>query len=221
MNNYRKTAVIVGILFIIGTVTGILSVVFTGPIVAASDFLAQTAANNNQVTLGALLMLAMGLSLAMVPVFMYPIFKGYNKNLALGYLVFRSALEAATYIGMTVSWILLIALSNEYAAAGMPDSAHYQTLGRLLLGASDHIHQVTVLVFGIGALMFYTLWYQSRLVPRWLSVWGLIGTVLYLAAGLMSLFGQPAEILLAVLGLNEMVLALWLIFKGFKLPTVD
>lgn len=83
MNTNRKTAIIVGVLFIIGTVAGILSVVFTGAILNAPDYLMKVSANENKIIIGALFVLVMGFALAMVPVMMFPIFKKHNEALAI------------------------------------------------------------------------------------------------------------------------------------------
>jgi len=214
MRTHRKTAMIVGVLFIIGTVSGILSAVFTGSILDAPDYLAQVAANEPKMITGAFFVLLMGLSLVMVPVMMYPLFKRQNEVLALGAVVFRGPLEAATYILMVVSWLLLIVVSREVASAA--DAAQFQALGTVLLKANEMINPVLEIVFSLGALMFYILFYQTRLIPRWLSGWGVIGAVVYLAAGILALFGYGMEFLLALLGVQEMVMALWLIFKGFN-----
>ena len=85
----NTTARIVGVLFIIGTVAGILSGVVTGPVLDASDYLAQVDANEGSVILGALLVLVMGFPLAMIPAMMFPIFRKYNEPLALGAVIFR------------------------------------------------------------------------------------------------------------------------------------
>ena len=216
MKSNRKTAIIVGVLFIVGTVSGILSAVVTGSILGAPDFLAQVAANETRMVTGAFFVLLMGLSLAMVPVMMFPIFKKQNEALALGAVVFRGPLEATTYILMVVSWLLLIVVSREFVSAGAADASQFQALGAVLLKANEMINPVLEIIFSLGALMFYTLFYQTRLIPRWLSGWGLIGAVVYLAAGVMALFGAEMGFLLALLGLQEMVMALWLIFKGFN-----
>jgi hypothetical protein len=221
MNTDRKIAGIVGILFIIGTVLGILSVVFTGSVLGAQDYLTQIPANENQVKVGALLVLIMGFALALVPVMLFPIFKKYNEALALGAVVFRGALEAVSYMAIAISWLLLLALSREYVKAGAPDAAYFQTLGTFVLEAVEWTSQVLAIVFSLGALMIYYLFYRSRLIPRWLSVWGLVGAVLYLAAPLLALFGPDLGILMAPLALQEMVLALWLIFKGFDSAATD
>ena len=214
--NPNKTARIVGVLFIIGTVAGILSVVVTGSILADPEYLIKASANENQIIIGALLVLTMGFALAMVPVMLFPIFKKYNEALALGAVVFRGALETVTYIAIVICWLLLITLSLEYVKAGAPDASYFQTLGILILEAAELLGYILSFVFSIGALMIYYLFYQTKLIPRWLSVWGLIGAIFYFAQPLLALFGSELDILFAPLALQEMVLAVWLIVKGFN-----
>lgn len=216
MNAYRRTARIVGALFIIGTVAGILSVVVTGPILDDPNYLTKVSANENRIIIGALLVLIMGFALAMVPVMLFPIFKKYNEALALGAVVFRGALEAAIYIAIVVSWLLLLTVSQEYVEAGAQGASSFQSLGTLLQGASVWLSYILSIVFSIGALIIYYLFYQTKLIPRWLSVWGLIGAIIYLAQPLLGMFGSVFEILFAPLALQEMVLAVWLIVKGFN-----
>jgi len=218
MKTHRKTAVIVGVLFIIGTVSGILSAVFTGSILGDPNYLVEISANQMPMVTGAFFILLMGLSLAMVPVMMYPLFKKQNEALALGAVVFRGPLEAATYVLMVVSWLLLIVVGQEFTNAGAGDVSQFQALGAVLLKANEVINPVLEIIFSLGAVMFYTLFYQTRLIPRWLSGWGLIGAIVYLATGVLAMFGTNLEFLLALLGVQEMVMALWLIFKGFD-PT--
>ena len=221
MNTYRNTSISVGVLFIIGTVAGILSVVFTGTILNDPDYLVKISANENQIIIGVLLVLIMGFSLAMVPVLLFPIFKKYNEALALGAVVFRGALEAVTYIAIVICWLLLIVLSQEYVKAGTPTASYFQTAGVLLQEAGVWLGYILAIVFSLGALMIYYLFYQSKLIPRWLSLWGLIGAILYLAQPLLAMFGSKFDVLFVPLGLQEMVLAIWLIVKGFNTITND
>ena len=220
MNTYRKTARIVGALFIVGTVAGILSVVLTSSTLNAPDYLARIAANGNRITLGALSILVMGFALAMVPVMMFPIFRKQNETLALGYVVFRGALETFTSIFIAICWLLLLPLSQEFVKAGAPNASHFQTLGALLLAAAEL--PMPVFAFSLGALIFYSLLYKSNLIPRWLSVWGLIAIALHLATGLLVMFGFQTTLsgLNTVMNfpifLQEMVMAVWLIVKGFN-----
>jgi len=220
MNMYKNIARTMGILYIIGTVSGILSYVATGSIRNTPDLLASVSANANSITLGALFVLAMGLALAMVPVFAYPVLKKHNDILALGYVVFRGALEGVYYMAIVVSWLLLLPLSQVYQA-GAADASNFQVLANVLLEAKE-IAIFGMFVFCLGGLMFYYLLFQSKLVPQWLSGWGIIALVMNLAAGLLMTFGffSPTSTISNVLqipiGLQEMVLAVWLIVKGFN-----
>ena len=222
MNINRKTAITVGVLYIIGTVAGILSLVFTGPILESPDYLLQVSMNPNQIVIGALFVLTMGLALAMVPVMMFPILKNYNRTLAVGYVVFRGALEAVTYLIFVIGWMALPLISQEFIQASTAEASFFQSLGDLILKAHDQIGYVLSIVFILGALMFYYVLYQSKLVPRWLAGWGLLAAIPYFVYGVLSLFTLPnsAETLPAILVLpmavQEMVLAVWLIAKGFN-----
>jgi hypothetical protein len=222
MNTNRKTAVIVGVLYIIGTVAGILSVVVTGSILSDPDFLLRIAANENQIVLGALFVLTMGLALAMVPVMLFQILKKQNVALALGYVVFRGALETVTYIASVITWLFLIIIGQEYVRAGASAAPYFQTLGVLFLKGNDSISTILVVVFSLGALMLYYLFYRSNLIPRWISVWGFIAITLHLATGfliifqLMSPFSTIDLVMNFPIFLQEMVMAVWLIVKGFN-----
>ena len=222
MKTYRKTAIIVGVLYIIGTVAGILCKVLTGSIQNDLNLLTKVTANENQIIIGALFLLIMGLALAMVPVMMFPILRKRNEALALGYVVFRGALETVTTIGMVIGWLFLTILSQEHVKAGAPDASYFQTLGTLLLNGNDSISTISQIVFPLGALIFYFLLYQSKLIPRWISGWGLIAAILWLATTFLDLFGtisawSTVQVVLALpIGLQEMVMAVWLIVKGFN-----
>ena len=178
-------------------------------------------ASETRLVLGALFVLTMGLALAMVPVIMFPILRKQSEALALGYVVFRGGLEAVSYLAIATGWLLLVPLSQIYAQAGAWDASNAQALGTLLLEAKE-IGSVLAIVFCLGALIFNYLLYQTELVPRWLSGWGLIAIVPYLAAGLFSMFGiidalSPIYATLNLpLGLQEMILAVWLIVRGFN-----
>ena len=216
MYSNRKTAIIVGVLFIVGDIAGALSYVVTGGLLDGPDALTKIAASQNQLVLGALLVLVMGFALAMVPVLMYPIFRKYNEVLALGCVVFRGALETVGYMASAGTWLLLVELSREHAEAASPGAPHFQTLSALLAGSTTGY--LVSIAFSLGSLMFYYLFYQSRLIPRWLSIWGLVGAALYLAAPLLEMFGHGFGILMAPLAVAEIVLAVWLIAKGLNSP---
>jgi hypothetical protein len=224
----RRTAIIAGVLYIVGTVAGILSLVFTGPVLESLDYLAQVSANPNQIVIGALFVLTMGLALAMVPVMLFPILKRYNEVLAVGYVLFRGGLEAVTYLALVIGWLFLPLISQAYIKASAADASYFQSLGDFVLEAHDQIGHVLTIVFILGALMFYYVLYRSKLVPRWLSGWGLLAAIPYFVSGvfglltLLSPMSTIQMVLVLPLAIQEMVLAVWLIVKGFNLsPVID
>ncbi len=209
----RLAAAIMGVLYIVGTAAGVLAAVVSAPLLDGDDYLAQIAANPNQLALGAVLILTMGFSLALIPIVFWPIGRRYSERLALGYVVFRGAIETVSYLPGAFTWLLLIELSKQpdQAMADFAQSSH------TVFG--DTVHSFP---FVIGALMFYILLYRWRLIPRWLSGLGLVGLALNVVPPLASMFdldlGFEPEVLLAVIFVQEMLLALWLIVRGFNLP---
>jgi len=216
MKTYRRNAVGVGIFYIIGTVSGVLSMLNLGSFLEDPDYLANIAADENKVILGALYILIMGLALTMVPVLLYPLFKKYNHILALGAVVFRGVLEAVAYMAQTALWLMFLTLSQEFNLAGSGETEIFQHLGALFLQTDTWLAHLLSIVFSLGALMIYWIFYRTKLIPRWLSAWGLIGGLLYLIAPLVGLFGPDLGFLMLPLALQEMIMALWLIIKGFN-----
>ncbi|MFC1879501.1 DUF4386 domain-containing protein, partial [Chloroflexota bacterium] len=157
-----------------------------------------------------------GFALAMIPVLLYPIFKKTHEALALGAILFRGALEAVVYMSQALLWLLLIPLSQLYIAADAASGSIFNQLGGFFIGADTMFAHILSLVFSLGALMIYYVFYQTRLIPRWLSIWGLVGGILYFVSPLLGIFGVEAGFLMLPLALQEMVLALWLIIKGFN-----
>lgn len=227
MNTYRKTAVIVGILFIIGTVSGILAGALTAPIRAGATYPLNVDASETQWIMGWLFVLLMGVSLAMVPVLLYPILRKQNEVLAFGGVLFRGVFEVICEILLVINMLLLLTVSEIYGKSGTAD---VQTVGSMLIASGEWIQIVMGIVFSIGTLMIFALFYQTRLIPRWLSAWGLIGAVLYFVAKIGSMFGplHTAPLIESGIGrlmiptaIQEMVFAVWMIGKGFNSSAIS
>jgi hypothetical protein len=224
MNTNKKTARIAGVLFIIATVASLLSLPFIAPI-KASNYLIDVSANGNQVIIGALLLFVGAAASAGIAISLYPILKKYNQGLALGAVGFR-LIEGMLGIVGVICLLLLTTLSQEFVKAGAPDSSYFQTSGALIVAVRDWMGNVAgLLAFGLGALMYYYIFFQTKLVPRWLSGWGLVGAALCMVAGMLVMFRvigpmSTTQVVLAVpIAVQEMVLAVWLIVKGFN-PSV-
>lgn len=217
MTSNRKTAIIVGILFIIATVAPLVSVLFIGSIYE-SDYLSTVSANGNQVLIGALLWLVMTTAIVSIPILLYPLLKKYNESLALGYVgarIFEGFFSAFNIISL----LSLLSLSREFVNAAAPVTAYFQTSGALILSSIDWSSLLLDFPFTLSALVLNYILYKSKLIPRWLSILGLIGGAVWLATIPFRLFGVfPAELefLAFVIFVQEMIFAIWLIVKGFN-----
>ncbi len=231
MNTYRMNAVMGGALYFLGTVFGVLGGVIGGEVLTSLisgtpltgvDMLGLVAANSSRLTGGAFFTLMMGISLVAMTVFLYPIFRKDSKELAMGMVLFRGALEGTWYFLTTLGFLALIALGNEYVATGA-DSAALQSMGNVLYQFQDRLATIGPIFFLIGATCLYLSFYRTRLIPRWLTVWGLIGVVSSMASVLLLFFhidtgyGFYLEMVLAP---QEIVMGLWLVIKGFNQDAV-
>ena len=214
MSSDRQTAAIVGVLFIVATAAGLASTSLTAS-TTASDYLSSVAANANQVKAGALLEVAAAVSVALIPAFLFPVLRRYDERMALGYLAIR-ILEAFVMVLGAVSTLLLLTLSEKYSAAASPADPSFATSGAVIQGLGNWTFVLDPVVFGVGALLFYYILFRTRLIPLWLSAWGLLGAVLIIAAGLVGMFGAFPYVLAVPIALQEMALAVWLIVKGFR-----
>ena len=223
MNSNKTTARTVGVLFIIATAAPILTTIFVGflgggitgeqPI---PDYLVNVSANETQVLVGMLIELIWAIS-----VMLFPILKKYNEALALGFFGLR-CVEALCVIVGSIGLLLLLTLSREFVIAGAPDASYYLTLGTLLLATRDWVFMIGCGIFwSLSPLILNYVLYQTKLVPRWLSVWGLVGAILSLVVYLLQFFGiNQFDLLFFPIALQEMVFAVWLIVKGFNSSTI-
>lgn len=226
LSSSKKTAVIVGVLFIISTAAGVLNLGFLVPLLNDPGYLVNIAANENQWIAGVILDLICAGAFVGIAVVIFPILRKHSGTVAIGYVVARG-FEAVPFVIGAISLLALLTVSQEYVQAGTPDVRYYLPLGSSLLAAYDWTQLLGPRILAaLAALPFYYLLYRTRLVPRFISVWGLVGAPLYLASGVLGLFGlsslSTASILLFLPhALNEMVLAVWFIVKGFNPSAVE
>jgi hypothetical protein len=223
MNTTRKISFITGVVFIIATVAALLAA-GVEPILAGTDYLTKVSANANLVATDAFFYLIAAFTSVGIAILMYPVMKGLNAGLALGSVVFRTV-EAVFYMVAVVSLLSLVTLSQQFTTAGASNRSSLQAVSGFLLSLRGHATLLAVFAFSLGAFMYYYLFFQSRLIPRWLSGWGIVATILMMTACVLSLFsGNPITgytLLVIPIALQEMVLAVWLIVKGFSLSAIE
>jgi hypothetical protein len=221
MNDSRRNALAAGVLFIIATVAGLLAASMTKPILSEADYLARIAGNGTPMFVGALLKFVCAAASAGIALALYPVLRRYAPGLALGSVAFR-LVEGSFYAIGAAGTLLLVTLSQEAAKAGPVDASLFGHAAVLLLAGCDWVGFVgAVLFFGLGGLLYYWVLFQTALVPRWLSGWGLVAAALCMMAAVLVLFqvttpaSTPHILLNLPIFLQEMVLAVWLIAKGF------
>jgi hypothetical protein len=221
MDTYRRSGIVTGILFIAADAAGFVAL-FAQRVINAPDYLTRIAANELTVLAGAFLVFIMGWADAGIGISMYPVLRRHNEGVALGAAAFR-IIDGVFHCLGAVLILLLATLGREFIKAGPAALAQLQNLGTLLLEGHTQVVAVGALfAWCIGAYLYYALFYKTRLVPRWLAVWGLAGITLTAAASILVLFRQIAPMSTAQLLMNlpiapqEIVLAVWLIVRGFN-----
>lgn len=217
MNTTKTTARLVGALFLITTATYLTGNMLIESILGSSDYLALIGENTARVSLSAILMLINCLGVVGIGVLMFPLLKQHNEHIALGYVAARVIESVLLTIGV-ISLLSLIPISQEYIKG---DSSHLQTLSTLAIKGNFFAYQIAMFVLGIGSLFFCYVLYQSKLIPRFMSAWGLVGYAALAMGGVLELFGFKVGLMYAIPGgLFELALPIWLLIKGFNSSTL-
>ena len=220
----KKNARIAGGLIILGMITGLLSV---SPGVDSLEYLTQAAADANQVISAATFQFVLAIIYVGIALLFFPVLSLINKNLATGFLAFRIISTTLMVVG-TVFLLSILLLSQGYISASNHNTEILEIIGNMLKYTRDYFNHVfMVLVLGISNVFLYYLFFNSKLIPQWISVLGFISTVLSMFASILLLF-QVVEvitteylILNAPTALIELILGIWLLFKGFNLRSIS
>jgi hypothetical protein len=218
----RWIATLVGIFFIIASTTAILGLLFYQPIQKGPDYLTSGAAHANQIILGALMELTLAVTAIGTAIGLFPVLRPYGERIALTHLFFRFFEAVVITVGV-IAMLSLLTLSQDFVAAAAPDVSTYSIVGSLLHAVYKWAFMLGPLLFlGINTMMYRSLLYKSNLVPRPLAVMGITGATLVFGYGLLVMFGVAVQgsdlwMLLAMpIAFYEMILAGWLISKGFN-----
>jgi hypothetical protein len=220
MKPYRMTAIIVGVVYLVGFVVGIGGEILFQSILSAPNYLATVSAHSMTVVIGALLWVMAVIGDAAHGVLMFPVLKPHNERIAVGYLAAR--IMDALFIAIMVLFILLqIPLGSEYLKAATPDVAYLQTLGTLFKQAQLYAYEIGMSTLGVSGLMLcYTL-YRAKLVPRVLAVWGLVGYAIIFCGMVSEIMGSDLGLASSIPGgLWEVFMGVWLIVKGFNASAI-
>jgi Domain of unknown function (DUF4386) len=223
----RYNAIITGCFFIAATAAAITAVLLYSPLLTHSNYLVEGAANSGKIVSGAVFELILVASACGTAIMLYPYLKVYNERLAFGYATFR-ILEAVAILTGLLSMFSLLSLSRLNVHGDTADAAIYSAIGSVLKA----VHEWTSIVgpkffLGINTFLYSYVFYQSSLVPKKIALAGIAGACLVFTSSMLELFGvidslSTSAVLLAIpVAAYEMILAGWLIIKGFGIYYVS
>ena len=220
--DYRNNAIWAGIFFIIATAFLFVGEAFYKPALTDPDVLTEAAGARSDIALGVLIEFACVLAIPLIAVALYPVLRRVSATLAIGYVAFR-LFEAAIFFQIEVDRLLVLAISRDFVATPTANTEQLDLLIRTLMGGeawSGTTGSLYNIVFVVGMLMLNWMLWKSRLVPQWISGWGLISAAVLGSLAIVVLFLEVSSgiaiALIAPLAVQEMVLAFWFIFKGFN-----
>jgi hypothetical protein len=219
MDSTRKTALAVGVLFILTFITSIGAVIAYGPVLSDSNYITGAGADT-RVFLGAFLELFLIITNIGCAIVLFPLLKRVNEGIALGYVAAR--LVECTFILVGILSVLAIVTLRQGAAGA--DAGSLVLIGKALHAIKDWTFLLGPgFTDGIGTgLMLGYLMYRSGLVSQRMALFGVVGGPLLAASGIAVLFGaipqgSPVQSIMTIPEIVwEAFLGLWLTFKGFS-----
>ncbi len=217
MNTHKTAARIFGVLFLIsflayGTGTGVIA-----SIVSAPDILSNVYASQTLIVVSALLMgVVHTVTNIGLPVVLRPVLKPRNETLYFGYLSAAIVATVALLVGV-IFLLLLLPLSDAIMRSGSAVTGQAETIAILLREGNYYSYNFGMAIWSLGGLMFCSILYRYKLIPRLMSVWGVAGYTVFLSGCILAIFGVDFGLIHTAPGaLFEVFLSVWLIVKGFN-----
>lgn len=224
MSKIRKVSLTIGVLIVLSICVGLMSI---APSVDTPEYLSEAYPNRIQVLIAALSQIAMSLIYVAISVLLFAVIKKYDEPSALGYLCLRTISQVFNLLGSLIL-VLLLALSREFMETASTNSASIEALGIVLKSGRDYLNHVLMIVMtSISGIILFTLTFRKKLIPEWLSVFGLIGSAVTIVASILVLFDiieviTPIYMMLNLpLVIQDLTFAVWLMTKGFSESTME
>ena len=220
MNSTRTASIATGTLFLAADVAGVASVAVLGSALTDTDVIGRVGADPGAVSLAAAFVALMGLCCAGIAAAMYPVLRRVSSGLAMGSAVLRTA-EAVVFLVGALTLLALAAVAGD-VRGGALDATAARPAAQLITALYSQSGAVASLPFAVGAFLYYVAFYTWRLTPRWLAGWGIAAIVMYFATALGAIVTrtdfETLSAFLMPLALQEVVLAIYLIARGFREP---
>jgi len=225
MQSEKNIARMVGSLFVITMVIGMLEAYFVAPILKTP--LSNIYPNDIRVIAGAFLIIAMSIGIVGIAIAFYPILKRHSEMIAITYVCF-SIIECLLLLVGAAIYFFLIGLSQTYINTGTPEASYFPVISGLAIKMRCVSYQMAMIILGFGSMFLCYLLFQAKLIPRILAAWGFVGYALLFASGVLDILGAVdtvygAGAMLYIPGrLWELILCpMWLMIKGFNSTTLS
>lgn len=217
VDSTRRISIATAVLLLVATVAGVAASAVL-PALTGPEYLTRASNHAGLVACAGLFYLVAAATSVGIAIALYPLLRKTDAAMALGALVFRT-IEAVFYTAAVVALLSLTTLGQQFLAAPPAGRAPIQAISDYVLSVRDHSTLAGVFAFSVGTFMYSAVFYRSRLIPRALSAWGLAGALLMGTACVLALFADHPvtgySLLFLPIAVWEMVLAIWLLAKGF------
>jgi hypothetical protein len=204
-------------MYLAGFAVGITGIVLIGSILSGPDHLATLPDSSMLLAIAAVLWLMAAAWDAAHGVLMFPVLKQQSsERIAVGYLGFR--IMDGLIIAIMVLFVLVqIPIGSAYLNAAGSDASSLQALSTVFQQAQLDAYNIAMTTLGISGLILCYSFYKSKLIPRFLAVWGLVGYAVILGGSVVEVLGFNLLTIHAIPGgLWEVFIGVWLIVKGFN-----
>lgn len=224
--NQRRAEIVIAALFLVTAAASIPAAFVLDSLLNVSNYLAQVFPNKGAIELGALMWSINNIGIVFIAVFAFGLLRKLDEALAVGYLASRIIEGTIMMVGIAAT-LLLIPLSLDFLQAGAPQGLWFLTLGDVLKQAKFlGLTGLSLPILGLGGLLFTWMLFRFRLVPRGISVVGLIGYAMVLLGSIAGWFGlidvapggNGTIFALPVATFEIILLPFWLLFRGFNIP---
>ncbi|NJB72026.1 hypothetical protein GGR42_002517 [Saonia flava] len=220
MQPKKNSGRILGFLFLVNMILGVIGISFRGLTGAEFDnttFLSFAFENINQMKLAIYLDMASSAVIIGVAIFLFPFIRQYNGRLALAYF----GIAIINFLIIAVSNILhigLLSVCTDFVINnGTSVSQNYTTIAKMLYDSYYWTHFLTLILFSIGNSVLFYFFFKSRITPKWLAIWGILASVVVFFGGALQMAEiEVSFILFGQNGIFMVTLIIWLIIKGFK-----
>ena len=216
MGSRMTSSRLIGTLFLAGFLSYGVGNALVTTVTGAPGFLSTVSAHQTALVLGAFLMLLNSVVDIGKGVLFFPILEKHGKRTALAYLA--AMIVEVVLLAVGVLAILMIPfLAQQGVDAGQASVGWAKALGSLAVQWNTMAYQIAEMSLGIGGVFLCSLLYRTRLIPRLLAGWGVIGYAILMAGFIAEIFGIHIGLIFSIPGgLFELALGIWLLIKGFQ-----